>query len=116
MAADAGEMKCSMREREEIKTALSLCPGDSIDCEQDRCPYWEVRLCVPELHADTLELLKEQEEKKRKWLQTIADNQLANAPREKDEFMSLDEHLEREYRRGIYDGLQMAWEIVTEKA
>ena len=57
-------------------------------------------------------LLKEQEAKERKWLQTIADNQIANAP--KDSPMSLDEQLESEYKSGIYDGLQMAFEILTE--
>ena len=50
-----------MKGQDEIKKALSLCPGDSLECEQDGCPYWDVRLCVPELHIDALELLKEQE-------------------------------------------------------
>jgi len=59
-----------------------------------------------------LALLKEQEAKERKWLQTIADNQIANAPN--DSPMSLDEQLESEYKSGIYDGLQMAFEILME--
>lgn len=50
-----------MKGQDEIKKALSLCPGDSLECEQDVCPYWDIRLCVPELHIDALELLKEQE-------------------------------------------------------
>jgi hypothetical protein len=62
---------------------------------------------------EILALLKEQEEQKRKWLQCIADNQLANAPRDWHEFMSIDDHLENRYKKGIYDGLQMAWEILT---
>ena len=55
-----------MKGQGEIKKALSLCPGDSLECEQDGCPYWDIRLCVPELHIDALELLKEQEEQKRR--------------------------------------------------
>ena len=50
-----------MKGQDEIKRALALCPGDSLECEQDSCPYWDIRLCVPELHIDALELLKEQE-------------------------------------------------------
>ena len=50
-----------MKGQDEIKKALALCPGDSLECEQDGCPYWDIRLCVPELHIDALELLKEQE-------------------------------------------------------
>ena len=50
-----------MKGQDEIKKALSLCPGDSLECEQDGCPYLDIRLCVPELHIDALELLKEQE-------------------------------------------------------
>jgi len=49
-----------MKGQDEIKKALALCPGDSLECEQDSCPYWDIRLCVPELHIDALELLKEQ--------------------------------------------------------
>lgn len=64
---------------------------------------------------DTVALLKEQEEQKRKWLQNIADNQLANAPKhDRDDFMQLDEHLEYRYQLGVYDGLQMAYDILTE--
>ena len=50
-----------MKGQDEIKKALALCPGDSLECEQDGCPYWDIRLCVPELHIDALELLKDQE-------------------------------------------------------
>ena len=50
-----------MKGQDEIQKALALCPGDSLECEQDGCPYWDVRLCVPELHIDALELLKEHE-------------------------------------------------------
>ena len=60
-----------MKTYEDIKKALQLCPGDSIDCEQDMCPYWEVRLCVPELHADALEIVDELEQSARNAQRTI---------------------------------------------
>ena len=50
-----------MKGEDEIRKALALCPGDSLECEQDGCPFWDIRLCVPELHIDALELLKERE-------------------------------------------------------
>ena len=81
----------------------------------DGCPYdIKSAKCLFLLHSDALELLKEQEEQKRKWLRNIADNQLANAPKDRKEFMSLDEHMEYQYQLGVYDGLQMAWDILTE--
>ena len=52
--------------------------------------------------------LKEQEEQKRKWLQNIADNQLANAPMDG---CCLEQW---NYQKGVYDGLQMAYDILTE--
>lgn len=61
---------------------------------------------------DVLALLKEQEAVVKQWTKEIADNQLANAP--KDSPMSLDEQLECEYKRGIWDGLEIAWNIISE--
>ena len=55
-----------------------------------------------------VDLLKEQEEQKRKWLQNIADNQLANAPMDG---CCLEQW---NYQKGVYDGLQMAYDILTE--
>ena len=51
--------------------------------------------------------MKEQEEQKRKWLQTIADTQLAVSPTGYE----TDEELAK--RTGEWNGLQMAWEIIT---
>lgn len=67
-----------------------------------------------ELLKDVRELLKEQEAVVKQWTKEIADNQLAHAPKDSHEFMSLDEHLENEYKRGIWDGLQIAWNIISE--
>jgi len=52
---------------------------------------------------------KEQEEQKRKMLQHIADVQLANAP---IETMDATSHT---YYDGVWHGLEMAYEILTEK-
>ena len=56
---------------------------------------------------DAIKLLKEQEEQVKQWTKEIADNQLAHAPDE----------LDREnwdYKKGIWDGLQIAWNIISE--
>lgn len=60
-----------MKEDVDIRKALKLCPGDSIDCEQDGCPYWDIRLCVPELHIDALELLESYDESLRNMQRTV---------------------------------------------
>jgi hypothetical protein len=59
-------------------------------------------------------LLKEQEGRVQQWTKEIADYQLAHAPKDSHEFMSLSEHLENIYKRGIWDGLQIAWNIISE--
>lgn len=56
---------------------------------------------------DALALLKEQEEQKRKWLQTIADTQLAISP---TCYESEDELAKRGWE---WNGLQIAWEIIA---
>ena len=42
-----------------------------------------------------------------KWLIQIADNQLANSPDERDNRETY------QYKKGIWDGLQIAWNIVV---
>ena len=75
------------------------------------CPYYKdgitLKECMTELRTDAIALLKEQEQKKRKWLQTIADIQLAVSPTGYE----TDEELAK--RTGEWNGLQMAWEIIT---
>ena len=104
-----------MADREKVKTGLELCQ-QGFDCPPD-CPYLDdcndlMKPMFIELAKDALELLKEQEEQVKQWSKEIADNQLAHAPN--DSPMSLDEQLECEYKRGIWDGLQMAWDIISE--
>ena len=57
---------------------------------------------------DALALLKEQENQKQNWLKQIADTQLLNAP---CEWQSEDQRL---YAKGVWDGLQIAWDIISE--
>ena len=54
----------------------------------------------------TAELLKEQQQIKERILRNIVDNQLANAPSGQNELLV--EH----HKKGVWDGLQMAYEIV----
>ena len=65
---------------------------------------------VQNIAKSALELLKAQEEQKRRWLQSIADNQLASSPT-----YGKDDNVAYWHKRGIWDGLQMAWEILTEE-
>lgn len=53
------------------------------------------------------ELLEVQEEKKRQWLIQIAEKQTANAPTNNIQKQS--------YKGGVYDGLEMAFNIITEQ-
>jgi len=93
-------------------TWLEIC-GKNRDCSAT-CPYgdgsceFEYSNCIEDLMADALALLKEQEEQKRKWLQAIADNQLAVSPTGYE----TEEGLAR--KTGEWNGLQMAWDILME--
>lgn len=77
------------------------------------CGFYQLRI-THDLRDEIVKLLKEQEAVVKQWIKEIADNQLAHAPKDSHEFMSLDEHLENEYKRGIWDGLQIAWNIISE--
>ena len=55
-------------------------------------------------------MLKEQEEQKRKWLKSIADNQIANAPTD-----MMDEKT-KEHFYGVWCGLEIAYGILTEES
>lgn len=95
-----------MPDREKVIDALEHCEL----CACNNCPYnengkggWNCR----QMHKDALALLKEHDEQKREWLQTIADNQLANAPTD-----TMDA-TQQTYYDGVWHGLQMAWDIIT---
>jgi len=56
---------------------------------------------------DAIAILKEQEEQVKQWTKEIAENQLAHAPDELD-------RENYDYKKGIWDGLQIAWNIISE--
>ena len=77
------------------------------------CPYedgWRTGACPfgETLLADAISLLKEQDKEVKSWIKQIADNQLANAPADwQNENQKL-------YSKGIWDGLQIAIDILSE--
>ena len=107
----SGQAANWMIDREKVIKGLECCRERNKRNSCLHCPYenpWANRIqCAGELSEDVLALLKEQDEQKRKWIMSIADNQLANAP---DGWPVA----RREYQEGVYHGLQMAYEILTE--
>ena len=105
----------TMPDREKVIRGLECCCTHIVGMSCGNCPY-EIEQkeepgideCTTVLAYDALALLKEHEEQKQKWLQNIADNQLAFAPSERDNAYCYIKH------QGIYDGLQMAYDILTE--
>ena len=97
-------------DREKVIHGLECCTEwDSCN----KCPYetpneYDIAECTLSLHTDALALLKEQENQKQNWLKQIADTQYLNAP---CEWQSEDQRL---YAHGVWDGLQIAWDILTE--
>ena len=90
-----------MPDREKVKAEL-----DEI-VEQCRGMDYIGFSTITEHCQNILALLKEQEAVVKQWTKEIADNQLAHAPDE----------LDREnwdYKKGIWDGLQIAWNIISE--
>lgn len=104
-----------MADVEKVIKAMTICgTGKCEDELWNKCPYSGLERCAVAVVDDAIKLLKEQEAIVKQWTKEIADNQLAHAPKDSHEFMSLDEHLENEYKRGIWDGLQIAWNIISE--
>ena len=80
---------------EHIESALSV-DSDYVDCVQT------------DLLQYTIALLKEQEATVKQWTKEIEDYQLAHAPD------SHDKGEKYQYKKGIWDGLQIAWNIISE--
>ena len=91
-----------------VETAFELWIDEYTGCS------WFKEDEVRQAKEDALAMLKEQDAVVKQWTKEIADNQLAHAPKDSHEFMSLNEHLENEYKKGIWDGLQIAWNIISE--
>ena len=94
-------------DREKVIKSLETCSDVFYGCKGacSSCAYSQMEKCFGELVYNAITLLKEQEEQKRKWLQNIADNQLSIG--------GVDPLTE--YEQGKWDGLQMAFEILTEE-
>ena len=98
-----------MINRAKVIKGLKKCSIDDVDCKH--CPYNgegnQKYGCETVMQRDALKLLKEQEEQKWAWLQSIADNQLANSP------MGHEDEGQLRYKSGLWNGLQMAYKIIT---
>jgi hypothetical protein len=104
-----------MQDIETLRNGLRCIAGIDGKDLCNGCHYRELNEeCDVSVAKDALALLKEHEEQVQQWTKEIADYQLAHAPKDSHEFMSLDEHLKNEYKRGIWDGLQIAWNIISE--
>ena len=94
-----------MPDREKVVKALEcLKAGSYCEC----CDYKPYDDCIKRVATDAIALLKEQEEQKRKWLMNIADNQLANSP------MGNEDEGQLRYKSGLWNGLQIAYDIIAE--
>lgn len=98
-----------MPDRDKVIKAIDICLGHG---KCDDCGYrikggYSTMDCRKPMMRDALDLLKEQEEQKWKWFQTIADTQLAISP---TGYESEDELAKRGWE---WNGLQMAWEIIA---
>ncbi len=90
-------------DREKVIKALESCTAKPLRRKSDK---YVVSLDIRFVNT-IIALLKEQEGQVQQWMKEIADNQLAHAPDE----------LDREnwdYKKGIWDGLQIAWNIISE--
>ena len=103
-------------DRETVKTGFELCANGE-PCMGEKfmkCPFSPrnnaEQNCGVTMARNALTLLKEQEEQKRKWLKSIADNQLANAPTD-----TMDEKT-KEHFYGVWCGLEIAYGILTEES
>jgi len=92
-----------MADIEKVNKALKVCMSAKLTCAD--CPYNGTD-CTNTLNRDALKLLKWFKAKEDKWYKTICDNQYANAP---DERYTGEEHA---YKKGLWDGLQMALDIM----
>ena len=73
-----------------VETAFELWIDEYTGCS------WFKEDEVRQAKEDALAMLKEQDAVVKQWTKEIADNQLAHAPKDSHEFMSLNEHLEKE--------------------
>ena len=105
----------TMTDSDKVIKGIEQCTIDycskEFETQCEDCPYYTAGItleeCRKELRDDFHAMLKEQEEQVMSWTKQIADNQLAHAPDEMD-------RENWEYKKGIWDGLQIAWNIISE--
>lgn len=97
-----------------VIAGLQNCTKETSICAGKQCPYYDecraaymanepviqdALLVINSLMRDN----REQQERVQQWLMVMADNQLANSP----------DSTEQIYKQGVWDGLELAQEIIT---
>ena len=105
-----------MADVEKVKLGIKNCTDKKNKNPCESCEYRRKQGCTSYWMKDALSVIEEQQAEieqmkaqKRKWLQNIADQQLAVSPTgyESEEGLAK--------RTGEWNGLQMAWEILTKE-
>jgi len=97
-----------------VIAGLQNCTKETSICAGKQCPYYDecraAYMANEPVIQDALLVInslmreiREHNEQVQQWLMVIADNQLAKSPNSPDEV----------YKRGVWDGLELAYEIIT---
>ena len=100
-----------------VIAGLQNCTAETSICTGRQCPYFEdcgaVHMANEPVLQDALLVInslmrdnREQREQVQKWLMVMADNQLAKSPDERSPELW-------DYKQGVWDGLELAQEIIT---
>ena len=101
-----------MDKLEKVIKGLTQCTMEGIPDERcENCPYFFCMPCINTLMADALELLKEQQEQKEKWIRDI-DLYIADA---EDSAKNPAVRSGKGYAVGLSYGLTIAKEIIEGK-
>ncbi len=97
-----------------VIAGLQNCTIETSICAGRQCPYFDdcgaVQMANEPVLQDALLVInslmreiREQKEQVQQWLMVMADNQLAKSPNSPEEV----------YQKGVWDGLELAQEIIT---
>lgn len=97
-----------------VIAGLQNCTIETSICAGRQCPYFDdcgaVQMANEPVLQDALLVInslmreiREQKEQVQQWLMVMADNQLAKSPNSPEEV----------YQQGVWDGLELAQEIIT---
>lgn len=97
-----------------VIAGLQNCTIETSICAGRQCPYFDdcgaVQMANEPVLQDALLVInslmrdnREQQERVQQWLMVMADNQLAKSPNSPEEV----------YQQGVWDGLELAQEIIT---